>query len=541
MLTTMAAMSGRQSTDALINELGRVCRSELTLSHIFPENRLREILERYGCAPNNNLNIDRYTFFFLACENELMTEGILRCLLEYFPNAASDTHSSGVMPLHVMCCCNKNVTLGMVQLLIEACPESIDRTNNGVTPLHALSKNGENLDDSVAVDILGFLLERCPEAVRRADDDGHLPIHLALMSSKSFEFCRMLIEAYPGSERIATSGGFLPLHIACRVGAVVTVEYLLKLYPESINLIDGDGGYPIHEVITRVRNEPTIALEMVQMLLDCDPNVAFQKGAGILPLSLACSFSADALAMNPFWGDDAIDMSRVNAALKKIAQVLYDEYPEAIEDIMITAMNRLTPEGMQAFINTKRTIARQARNTRQMNTPDENGKLPLHRALRDNITLGSIKLLVKGNPTAVQTPDNDGALPLHLAIQHHDSSAVVEYLIGLDSNSLTAVDRAGNTALHVACRIAKYDIIALLLENYDALSVSKRNDLNKLPIDLLFGSDSVSDREGIDYTGSIFQLIRAYPESVMGSVVNMRQEQQSRVPLDGKKRKLDQM
>jgi ankyrin repeat protein len=135
---------------------------------------------------------------------------------------------------------------------------------------------------------------------------------------------------------------------------------------------------------------------------------------------------------------------------------------------------------------------------------------------------------VKGNPLAIRTPDNLGGLPLHVACHHHESSKVVDYLVGLDPNTLTAVDRVGNTPLHVACLGANYDIIALLLEKYGALSVSKRSVHNKLPIDLLFESISVSDREGIDYIGSIFQLIRAYPESVMGNVVNnMRQEQQS--------------
>ena len=77
-----------------------------------------------------------------------------------------------------------------------------------------------------------------------------------------------------------------------------------------------------------------------------------------------------------------------------------------------------------------------------MTTPDENGQLPLHAALQNNVTLGSIKLLVKGNPSAVQSPDNSGALPLHIACQHHESSlSVVEYLLDLDATTLHAEDR----------------------------------------------------------------------------------------------------
>ena len=120
-------------------------------------------------------------------------------------------------------------------------------------------------------------------------------------------------------------------------------------------------------------------------------------------------------------------------------------------------------EKIQTFINAQLTYARLARNStvRLLNTPDENGQVPLHRALRDNVTLGSIKLLVKSNPSVLLIPDNCGTLPLHMACQHHDSPKVVDYLIGLDSNTLTAVDREGNAALHLACRGAKYDTIAL--------------------------------------------------------------------------------
>ena len=151
-----------------------------------------------------------------------------------------------------------------------------------------------------------------------------------------------------------------------------------------------------------------------------------------------------------------------------------------------------------------------------MTTPDENGQLPLHAALQNNVTLGSIKLLVKGNPSAVQSPDNSGALPLHIACQHHESSlSVVEYLLDLDATTLHTVDFDHNSVLHYACRGVKYDTIALLLDKFDAVSVSKRNADKKLPIDLLFESNEVLDRESVQYTESIFRLLRAYPETVI--------------------------
>ena len=93
------------------------------------------------------------------------------------------------------------------------------------------------------------------------------------------------------------------------------------------------------------------------------------------------------------------------------------------------------------------------------------------------------------------------------------------YLVGLDTTTLDAVDYEGNTVLHYACRSAKYETIALLLEKYDAVSVSKRNNRQKLPIEILWeNSFMVVNRESIEYTECVFRLMRAYPETTMNGV-----------------------
>src|SRR6056300_497507 len=120
-------MSGSQSTVVLVKELIDCCRSE-SLS----EDGLREIFQRYDCE-NNHHHVDNYSFFLSACQNVIVTEGILRCLLKYFSSAASATTSRGETPLHFVCI-NKNATCGMVQLLIDAFPGSLDRAiNDGIT------------------------------------------------------------------------------------------------------------------------------------------------------------------------------------------------------------------------------------------------------------------------------------------------------------------------------------------------------------------------------------------------------------------------
>jgi ankyrin repeat protein len=192
-------------------------------------------------------------------------------------------------------------------------------------------------------------------------------------------------------------------------------------------------------------------------------------------------------------------------------------------------------EEVKTFIRTQLTYARQARDNHLMHSPDENGQLPLHRALRDNVTLGSIKLLVKGNPSAVRCPDNRGMIPLHIACQHHESdmfplhvafqhndsasTSIVEYLLDRDPSTSRALDFDDNTVLHYACRDANHAIIGLLLVKYGSMSVSKRNTNNQLPIHLLLESNEVSNREDIKYTESIYRLLRANPETIINSII----------------------
>jgi len=288
------------------------------------------------------------------------------------------------------------------------------------------------------------------------------------------------------------------------------VKYLYQLYPESINVAeDNIGFYPIHYAIMGIkyRKDPAAVIEVVQFLLDCDPNVVLQELDNKLPLYWVC-----------VWATNVTE--KLNAYLK-VLHILYDAHPEAIESNEVTSNIGSFCEEVQIYINAQLTYARQARDQALMTTPDENGQLPLHRALRDNetITLGSIKLLVKGNPSAVRCPDNTNMIPLHIACQHHKAASTIEYLIGINKFTLTTVDREWNTVLHFACRGANHAIIALLLDKYGSMSVSKRNTHKQLPIELLLeNTNEVSNEESVEYTESIYRLLRAYPETMMISI-----------------------
>ena len=397
---------GRRLGRRLSEASSRVFTSALRLwavSRDISEEGLHQIIRIHRSLPNNNLRVSNYEFFHAACRNENVTEGIIRCLLEYFPDAVN------------------------------------------------------------------------------ADDDGRLP----------------LLNGIAGPE------GMPPFHYACMHNNVETVKYLYNLHPDAIDH-EVDGYFPIHyalKSVTQRAANPEAAVDIVKFLLDCDPRVKFQR-AGTLqssgsPLALACSLE---------YND-----TNIGAAVEMIG-VVYDAHPEAIEHVRMIRHPQI-----RAFVKSQQFCSRLATTSDIMTAPDENGQLPLHKALVSNVRLGSIMLLHQGNPAALQSPDIFGALPLHVACTHHKSTRVVQYLIGRDPSTLEAVDHENNTPLHYACNGANYETIALLLGKYDAVSVSKRNAEGKLPIEVLWESIEGVDRESVEYTECVFQLLRAYPEITMNA------------------------
>ena len=249
------------------------------------------------------------------------------------------------------------------------------------------------------------------------------------------------------------------------------------------------------------------------MLLKFDPNAASKKtndGSRRLPLHIACG--------------------AYNTNLSSI-QVLYDAYPEAIlardRDGEVPLDRARFEENQPAidFLQTQLLYDRQAQDVTAMTTLDDNGWLPLHRALKDNAPLGSIKLLMRANPAALNVADQKGAYPLHIACKFSQvkggyiarkfsSVKVVKYLVELAGYSLNNVDTKNNSPLHYACRRGNCDVVKYLLEA-NVPSVSERNNDNRLAIHLLFEcGENVLDRDSLEYVETIHQLLLANPEVV---------------------------
>ena len=390
-------------------------------------------------------------------------------------------------------CGNKKVTLEIVQLLYNTLPEAFRlRDGAGYRPIHHLCYN-KDLDETNSLNILRFMLYNDPTLPREVDGDNWLPLHFAVQY-KSTTFCKKLIDAYPESLAVRTRIGSLPIHLASTNGkrddTADTIQYMLELDPELINA-ERDGGYlPIH---LATENGNTNAIEL---LLKFDPDSASKEaddGSRWLPLHFA-SYDSNFSSI----------------------QVLYDAYPEAIlarDRGGKAPLDLARKQPAMEFLQTHLVYARQAQDMTAMATVDDNGWLPLHRALKDNAPLGSIKLLVKGNPAALNVADRKGAYPVYIACLF-SSANVVKYSVELAGDTLNSVDANNNSPLHYACRGGDCGVVKYLLQA-NVSSVSERNNKNKLAIHLLFEcGENILDQESMEYVETVWQLILANPEVV---------------------------
>ena len=85
--------NSQQSAESLSKELYEICNSE-SLS----KEGLHGIIERHDYLTPKNRQVSDYKFFLRACINKRVNEGIIRCLLEYFPDSASATDHRGQLP-----------------------------------------------------------------------------------------------------------------------------------------------------------------------------------------------------------------------------------------------------------------------------------------------------------------------------------------------------------------------------------------------------------------------------------------------------------
>eukprot|EP00574_Skeletonema_japonicum_P004510 CAMPEP_0201718608 /NCGR_PEP_ID=MMETSP0593-20130828/4083_1 /ASSEMBLY_ACC=CAM_ASM_000672 /TAXON_ID=267983 /ORGANISM="Skeletonema japonicum, Strain CCMP2506" /LENGTH=789 /DNA_ID=CAMNT_0048208949 /DNA_START=76 /DNA_END=2445 /DNA_ORIENTATION=+ len=382
---------------------------------------------------------------------------ILPYLLSVEPSVIEAVDGYGETLLHIAC--GKNVVVEVVERLFNAWPEAMHMRSTGLgsLPISILCENG-HMDETNSLSILRFMLDVGPD-LPMYSSDTYLPIHHAV-AAKSTNFCKELINACPESLCADLNSSYLPIHEACengnRLDALDTIQYMLEVYPESIHarvwestqgmIFNGDGFLPIH---CAAKGNST---EILEFLLMHDPDAAPRKvlyPPFPVPESLNSKYCEGALPLHiaAFYGK------------MKQTEILYDAFPEAILVVTKRGDSPLDLAGKYAsytesptveeFLETQLEYARISQDMKAMTAVDDIGRLPLHHALKGNASLGTIKLMVRGNPSAF-VADQRGGFPLHIACEF-SSLKVVKFLVELCENNLRSSCTTSNMMLECAC------------------------------------------------------------------------------------------
>ena len=426
---------------------------------------------------------------------------ILSYMLELEPSSIQLLDARGRTPLHIAC---RNDNMRLVHFTFNKWPEAIrSEDGHGFLPIHILCCSIK-MNDDASLAILHFMMNIDATMVREIAQEGYLPLHLAAYAM-SAAFCKVLISAYQESLMIESRDGSLPIHDLCnlnrRADAVDTIQYMLELYPESINRRDGLGYLPIHYAASKARHG---RIDTMKLLLKHDPDAVSKKttdGKGQLPLHLACRYCKRPEAI----------------------QVLYDAFPEAIVVLdgdrkMPLQLVKKGRSKVLKFFHNQYEYLKKFDDEGIMHSPDKNGWLPLHHALKDNVSLGTIKLLVRKALVSIRAADDKLAFPIHIACEF-SSVKVVEYLAG-ESNKhiLRHLDANKDSILHYACRGGNCEVVKYFLKNHSSLvALAEVNEAGELPLHLLCDAGR-KDKVDIDSTvhiETIWLMLLSNPEVVM--------------------------
>lgn len=296
------------------------------------------------------------------------------------------------------------------------------------------------MGDSESIGILKLLVEFDRYGLLHESFEIEPPLNMAARR-KGIGFVRYLVCLYPHAVHAEDEDGGVPFHHACSGGSIDVCKYLLGLWPESLTKTDNEGWAPIHWASDfgdeNFGNDYKLAAEIISFLLENDASLAsIPTPQKELPLHLCCQRSFDC-----------------TGAL----ELLFNNYPDAIcmragEDnqLPIELVLNDCPR-KRSFMEQQMQYHRLSQDIPALSTPDQLGELALHQAVRDGATLGAIKLLVGGYPSAVRVANANGDYSLHIACARPDGFGVVSYLMAQHPPALLSRNIEDLLPLHILC------------------------------------------------------------------------------------------
>ena len=360
----------------------------------------------------------------------------------------------------LMCACESAAPVTLVEALLAASGPTSDHMKNK-TANKRLSMHLVCTTEDATVAVLQAVYSAYPEAISTPDENGHCPLHLALVHGCQFDVVNLLLHL-DGGVKVAglrDALGRLPLHLALEhKRPLPIIQCILSAYSEASTFQDDAGDFALHTCSLAAGIDYDGVLAFV---LSKFPEAAQRKNHfGHLPLHRALDGRASTnclrLLLDAFPG--AVKERDMRGRSPLSAACEHGEYP-AIELLLA-----IWPEAVREhnFV----------------------GQLPLHVACCHHAPLKAIQLILSAYPIGSTDCGGDARkLPLILAVEHDASVDVVSELLPLSIQHILAPHEreqpqqiSGKTQARVQCGWT-----SLLRDGRDAYSEAVAHTLDAHP------------------------------------------------------------
>jgi len=142
--------------------------------------------------------------------------------------------ATGVLSFHFAC--QAGAPVEILNFLLQEHPGALRITDSSASPPIHFACQG----DAPQLAVIRFLLEQHPEAVRACDNAGALLLHRLCESNPPDNTVQFLLETCEGSLSTKTNNGDVPLMVACKMDASQSVvQFLLRAHPDGLEYMRG--------------------------------------------------------------------------------------------------------------------------------------------------------------------------------------------------------------------------------------------------------------------------------------------------------------
>ena len=188
----------------------------------------------------------------------LVPRTVIKKLLSVYPDAALVRNAQGLVPVRAALAQGAPMETIDELLTLQPLTASEPDPDTGSWLLHFAA----SCKPKVAT--WHRVLRAYPEAVRRRDANGMLPVHLALANELPLTHVRPLLESYPDGAVEPDSKGQTLLHFAANLGVPANVVSAIMEYnPRATSTVDHAGNTPLHYAVASEKpSEDVVALLM---------------------------------------------------------------------------------------------------------------------------------------------------------------------------------------------------------------------------------------------------------------------------------------